>query len=62
MTVSNTVAWPYRSALILTATALLLAGLSLIFSGSVGTACAVGALAVVVLAGFRFAQAWRHQG
>jgi hypothetical protein len=60
MTVSNSVPWPYRSSLILTATALLLAMISTMFAGLVGTALAVGAAAVAAFAAFRYWQAW-HQ-
>ena len=61
MTVSNSVPWPYRTALILTAIALLLAMISFMFAGFVGTALAIAAAAVAAFAGLRFWQAWRQR-
>jgi hypothetical protein len=60
MTAPNSVPWPYRFALILTASALLLAIISMMFTGIVGTALAFGAGALAVFAALRFWQAW-HQ-
>jgi hypothetical protein len=54
--------WAYRPALILTATALLVAMVSMMFASWVGTALALGAAVLTILAGRRFWEAWRKRG
>ena len=55
---ANNTVWPYRSVLILSAIALMLGGLSMIFEGWIGTALLVGATVIVILAAARLWQCW----
>jgi hypothetical protein len=58
MTAPTPAPWPYRSALILAASALLLAIVSMMFDSWVGTALMIGAIAAGVLSALGLYQAW----
>jgi hypothetical protein len=58
MTPANGTLWPYRSVLILSAIALMLGGVSMMFEGWIGTALLVGAIVILILAAVRFWQSW----
>jgi hypothetical protein len=62
MTTPTDPTWAYRPALILTASALLLAMVSMMFATWVGIALGLGAAVLVALAAMRFREAWRRRG
>jgi hypothetical protein len=62
MTTPSHPTWAYRPALILTAAALLVARVSMMFATWVGTVLAVGAGVLALLAAVRFREAWRRRG
>jgi hypothetical protein len=58
MTAANNTAWPYRSVLILSAIALILGGMSMMFEDWRGSALLVGAIIIIISAAVRFWNYW----
>jgi hypothetical protein len=58
MTTPTDTVWPYRSVLILSAIALMLGGLSMMFEDWIGSALLVGAIVIAIVAAVRFWQCW----